>query len=205
MSNNTQLTRTKKYIISGCTVADGDELAANNLPAFWADSHFRLNWPNRTLEYHVIQVARRFPNNLLNERETKRHLKAVHPDTGRIVGYVRWILPAGFDASVWPEAVTPAVSEDDEAFFRRLALMADWSTGDMTDEPPSPVQRAENEILSQKTYIRRSFYYWASHVGHSRYTKTLTSLYRARLLSSASRQPGRRHRHAAGCERSERS
>lgn len=113
MSNNTN----KEYIISGCTVADGDALAANNLPAFWADPHFRLNWPNRTLEYHVIQIAKRFPNHLLTGRETRRHLKAVHPDTGRIVGYARWILPAGWelDASVtvWPEAVTPAVSEDD--------------------------------------------------------------------------------------------
>ena len=154
-SNNTQLTSTKEYIISGCTVADGDALAANNLPAFWADPSFRLNWPNRTLEYHVIQIAKRYPNNLLTGRETKRHLKAVHPDTGRIVGYVRWTLPAGFDASVWPEAVTPAVSEDDEAFFRRLISMADWSTGDTADEPIGPVQKAENEILSKKTYIRK--------------------------------------------------
>lgn len=156
MSNNTQLTSTRENIISGCTVADGDALAANNLPAFWADPHFRLNWPNRTLEYYVIQIAKRMPNNLLTGRETKRHVKAVDPDTGRIVGYVRWILPAGFDASVWPEAVTPAVSEDDQAFFRRLASMADWDTGDnATDEPISPVQKAENEILSKKTYIRK--------------------------------------------------
>lgn len=159
MLNNTQLTGTgtKEYITSGCTVADGDALAANNLPAFWADPHFRLNWPNRTLEYHVIQAAKRYPINLLTG-ETKRHVKAVHPDTGRIVGYVRWILPAAcdFDASVWPDAVTPAVSEDDEAFFRRLASMANWDTGDSTDEPSkiSPVQEAENEILSKKTYIR---------------------------------------------------
>lgn len=98
-------------------MADGDALAANNLPAFWADPHFRLNWPNRALEYHVIQISKRYPNKLLTGRETKRHLKAVDPNTGRIVGYVRWILPAGVDASVWPKGVTPAVSEDDEAFF----------------------------------------------------------------------------------------
>jgi hypothetical protein len=55
MSNNTQLSSTKEYTISGCTVADGDALAANNFPAFWVDPHFRLNWPNRTLEYYVIQ------------------------------------------------------------------------------------------------------------------------------------------------------
>lgn len=155
MSNNTQLTGTKEYIISGCTVADGDALAANNLPAFWADPHFRHNWPNRTLEYHVIQIAKRFPKNLLTGRETTRHVKAVDPDTGRIVGYVRWILPAECNASVWPQAVTPAVSEDDGAFFRRLASMADWTTGGTTDEPISEVQKAENEILSTKTYIRK--------------------------------------------------
>lgn len=159
MSNNTQLTSTKEpgYLISGCTVADGDALAANNLPAFWADPHFRLNWPNRTLEYHLIQIAKRFPHNLLTGRDTKRHLKAVDPDTGRIVGYVRWILPVGSGTSIWPEAVTPAVNKDDEAFFRRLASMADWDTGDTTasDGQISPVQKAEIEILSKKTYIRK--------------------------------------------------
>ncbi|KAH8673432.1 acetyltransferase [Xylariales sp. PMI_506] len=157
MSNDTQLTNTKEYIISGCTVADGDALIANNLPAFWADPHFRLNWPNRNLEYHVMQISKRFPKNMLTGRETKRHLKAVHPDTGRIVGYVRWLLPAGFDASVWPEAVVPAVSEEDEAFFRRLASMADWTTGDTADEPLSPRQKIENEILSKKTYIQLDY------------------------------------------------
>lgn len=145
---------TKAYLISGCTVADGDALAANNLPAFWADPHFRLSWPNRTLEYHVIQIAKRFPNRLLSGRETKRHLKAVDPETGRIVGYARWILPAGFDVSVWPEAVTPAVSSEDEAFYRRLATMVDWASGDAADEQVSPVKKAEDEILARKTYIR---------------------------------------------------
>ncbi|KAJ6438083.1 hypothetical protein O9K51_08672 [Purpureocillium lavendulum] len=157
MSNDAELTSTKECIISGCTVADGDALAANNLPAFWDDPHFRLNWTDRTLEYHVIQIAKRFPNNLLTGRETRRHLKAVHRDTGRIVGYVRWILPAEFDPSFWTEAVTPAVSEDDEVFFRRLASMADWDTGDTTYEPISPVQKAENEILSKKAYIQLDY------------------------------------------------
>lgn len=153
--NNTE------YTISGCTVADADALAANNLPAFWADPHFRSNWPGRSLEYHVIQVAKRFPNNLLTGRETKRHLKAVDPGTGRIVGYARWILPAGFQGvSVWPEAVTPAVSGDEGVFFRRLAGMADWDNGETAGggggggEPVDLVQEAEDEILSGKTYIR---------------------------------------------------
>lgn len=161
MSNSSKRlngTGTNEYIISGCTITDGDALAANNLPAFWADPHFRLNWPNRTLEYHVIQAAKRYPNNLLTGK-TKRHVKAVHAETGRLVGYVRWVLPTAcnFDASVWPEAVVPAVSEDDEAFFRRLASIADWRTGDAADGPSkiSPVQEAENEILSKKTYIRK--------------------------------------------------
>ncbi|KAJ4387364.1 hypothetical protein N0V93_007955 [Gnomoniopsis smithogilvyi] len=83
-------------------------------------------------------------------------MKAVHPDTGCIVGYVRWILPADYDA-VWPEAITPAVNEDDEAFYRRLASMADWSiTPDTPDEPISPTKKIENEILSQKTCIRQT-------------------------------------------------
>ncbi|KAJ4396143.1 hypothetical protein N0V93_000361 [Gnomoniopsis smithogilvyi] len=77
-------------IISCCTVTDGDAVAAKNLPGFWADPHFRQNWPTSPLEYYMIRITKRFLNNSLTGREIERHLKAVHPDTSRIVGYVRW-------------------------------------------------------------------------------------------------------------------
>lgn len=142
-----------KYTITGCTVADGDALAANNIPAFWANPHWRLDWRHRTLEYHVIQVAKRFPRRLLTSRETKRHQKAVDPDTGRVVGYARWILPPDY-AFAWPEAVVPAVSADDETFFNRIASTSHWDPDNRSDPLMVPIRKAENDILSRRTYIR---------------------------------------------------
>ena len=73
------------FVISQCRVADGAALAANSIPAFWADPNWVLAWRHRTLEYHVSQIALRFPRNLLNNRVALRHQKAVDLETGRIL------------------------------------------------------------------------------------------------------------------------
>ncbi|KAL2129169.1 hypothetical protein VTI74DRAFT_8122 [Chaetomium olivicolor] len=95
------------FTITHVTAADGPALARANIPAFWADRHWQLVWRHRTLEYHISQVALRYPRNLLRNRETARHQKAVDPVTGEILGYIRWSLPASH-ATV-PPAHTAAV------------------------------------------------------------------------------------------------
>lgn len=82
------------FVLSQCSVADGTALAANSIPAFWVDPHWVLAWRHRTLEYHISQIALRFPRNLLNNREALRHQKAVDTETSRILGYARWCLDA---------------------------------------------------------------------------------------------------------------
>lgn len=120
-----------KYTISGCTVADGAALSANNIPAFWADPHWVLTWRHRTLEYHILQVTRRFTRNLLNNRDTNRHQKAIDTGTGRLMGYARWHVPSEYATTpdgtpAWPEAVVPAISPEEEAEIRRIAETAHW-------------------------------------------------------------------------------
>jgi len=147
------------YTLSRCTVADGAELSANNIPAFWEDPHWILAWKHRTLEFHIEEVTKRFPRNLLNERTIKRHQKAIDPETGRIVGYARWYLPDAYAKNAdgtltWPEAVVPAVTVEEEAEFRRIASTVIWDPNNEADEDPDPVEETKKEILARKPYMR---------------------------------------------------
>lgn len=141
-----------QFAIAGCSVADADGLAASNIPAFWTDPRWRLAWPDRSLEYHVIQVAKHYPYRLLSNRESNRHQKAVENGTGRVVGYARWILPTDY-TTAWPDAVVPAVSVEDEAFYRRLQSSARMEPNEQTAPAETPAQKAKVEILSRKSYI----------------------------------------------------
>ncbi|KXH51148.1 acetyltransferase [Colletotrichum nymphaeae SA-01] len=153
---------TSKIIITGCTVADSHELTRNNIPAFWADSHGQLAWRHRTLECHIMQIAKRTPRNLISDPNTKRHQKAVDPVTGQIVGYARWILPASHaksfgGAPAWPDAVVPSVGQDEEAEIRRVAATAHWDPNEESDDLLVPIREAEDEILSRRAYMRLGY------------------------------------------------
>ena len=153
-------------IISQCSVTDGPALAANNIPAFWADPHWVLTWRHRTLEYHISQVALRFPRNMLNDRETFRHQKAVDLETGCILGYARWCLclqpshEINPDDSIpiWPEAQVPAVAPEKEAEIRRIAETATWDPNNDADELGDRVIALRKEVTPKKPHISKSIY-----------------------------------------------
>ncbi|KAJ5771757.1 Acyl-CoA N-acyltransferase [Penicillium odoratum] len=160
------------FIISQCCVADGPALAANSIPAFWADPHWVLAWRHRTLEYHISQIALRFPRNLLNNRERFRHQKAVDLETGRILGYARWCLPpsteinADDDTLVWAEAQVPAVEPEKEAEIRRIAETVIWDPNGDADELGDRVTALKKEVTPQTPHI--SLEYLAVHPDNQR-------------------------------------
>lgn len=128
------------FVLSRCSIADGTALAANSIPDFRADPPWVLAWRHRTLEYHVSQIALRFPRNLLNKRETLRHQKAVDLETGHILGYVRWCLPPSHErhpddgTPTWPEAQVPAAEPEKKAEIRRMAETVVWIPNNDTDK-----------------------------------------------------------------------
>ncbi len=152
------------FKISQVTIADSPALAANNIPAFWADPHWRLEWRHRTLDYHISQVALRYPRTLLRNRATARHQKAVDPASGEILGYVRWSLPESHSTittedgneegtPAWPEAVIPPVSKQQEDEISRVAATAVWDP-DLTSDPLlDGMRKIQEEILARKTYM----------------------------------------------------
>ncbi|KAJ5087580.1 Acyl-CoA N-acyltransferase [Penicillium angulare] len=160
------------FLISQCNVDDGAALAANSIPAFWADANWVLAWRHRTLEYHISQIALRFPRNLLNNRETLRHQKAVDVDTGRILGYARWSLPAAYakdpedDTPIWPEAQVPSVEPEKEAEIRRLAQTVVWDPNNDAEVLSEPIDALKKEVTPKTPYI--SLEYLAVHPDNQR-------------------------------------
>jgi len=139
--------------------------------------HWRLEWQHRTLEYHISQIALRYPRNLLRNRATARHQKAVDT-TGEIQGYVRWSVPAshatvvtekGKEEPAWPEAVVPNVSNEEEAEINRVAEKAVWDPSSVTDPLSEGPRVIEEEILSRKGYMGmlKSCVGLAGHPGHA--------------------------------------
>ncbi|KAH6624166.1 hypothetical protein B0J18DRAFT_427476 [Chaetomium sp. MPI-SDFR-AT-0129] len=182
------------FTLTQVTVADGPALAANNIPAFWADPHWRLEWRHRTLEYHISQVALRYPRTLIRNPDSSRHQKAVGVDTGEVLGYARWSIPVdavrstadgktdrsveggegvggveqgeGQTLVVWPEAMVPRVTPEEEAEIQRVAGTAVWDPDGATDPLLEPARKIEEEILARKTYMRLD--YLAVHPKHQR-------------------------------------
>lgn len=107
-----------------------------------------------------MQVAKRIPRNLLDNRDKNRHQKVVDPVTNRILGYARWILPEEFatkpgDTAAWPEAVVPAVSPEVEAEIRRVAATAVWDPNEDSDVLFGEVKALREPILAEKPYMRK--------------------------------------------------
>jgi hypothetical protein len=148
------------YKISHCTVADGPAIARNNVAAFWADPHSYSRWRHRTAEEHVAQVAKETPRDLLDDdRTTKRHQKAVDPETGALMGYARWKIPPSHavDADgglAWPEAVVPAVRPEEEAEIRRVADTAVQDASSESDESGAALRKVRMAVLERKSYMR---------------------------------------------------
>jgi hypothetical protein len=149
------------YTISHCTVADSAALTRNNISAFWEDPHYALSYRHRTLEQHISEVSKETPRNLLDNRTSKRHQKAIDPETGRLLGYSRWNipLPHATDADgtpEWPEAVVSAVGPEEEAEIGRIADTAVLHSNNEPDEWFVQVRETRKEILERKTYMRTS-------------------------------------------------
>jgi hypothetical protein len=82
------------YQIQVCTFSDAEALANNNVSAFWEDATWRLVWTRpghaEVPKEDLIRAAGlRMRNNLIMDRDARRHVKAVDGN-GEIVGYARW-------------------------------------------------------------------------------------------------------------------
>lgn len=107
------------FTISGVTYDDAPGVAKNNMTAFYqTDPHWRALWKSTPLEEIIEGTAARLPHAFSGEREKKRHMKAVENDSGRVVGYARWILPDNDGRISWPEALVREPTQDEADKFK---------------------------------------------------------------------------------------
>ncbi|KAH7015009.1 hypothetical protein EDB80DRAFT_706850 [Ilyonectria destructans] len=109
-----------------CTVDDGAALAKSNISAFWEQTWWSILWPNRTLDSIIEAAGARMPKLLLKERDIRRHQKVIDVESGEIVGYARWLLPASRKGE-WLEAQTPDVSDEEKRALNKPYERADWN------------------------------------------------------------------------------
>jgi hypothetical protein len=74
-----------------------------------------------------------------------------------VVGYCRWILPAGADAGLWPEAKVPRVSEEEEERLKTEYDGADWEYDHALDVLDEPQQEIKSRLFGAKNYFREYF------------------------------------------------
>lgn len=151
----------KRFRIEGCTISDSTALAYNNMTAFWTDPNWILMWHDTTCEKVIEQQERRMPANLLRDQVHLRHQKAVDIETGTVVGYARWRLPASGEVNlrdwqpdkVWPSACVPDVSptqrQHAEAEYEATPLSRDNAMDMLEDR----VQEMKEQLMKGKTYI----------------------------------------------------
>lgn len=95
--------------------------------------------------------------NLINERPSTRHQKAVDTN-GKIVGYARWSLPASrADLTIWPEALGPAVSKEEEEEIRKVAGAVVLGGQGNSGELDRPLGSISKGILARKEYLGMPF------------------------------------------------
>lgn len=147
-----------EYAITNCTVADAADVARHSMSAFWQDPNWRMLWRGTSLPFLIEQAAARGPRGLLRDRDRLRHYKAVDAGTGRLVGYIRWRLPAGRcrneDGSpAWGDGQIPDVSPAERAVYDRRAEAAWWETDPSGDVLDGPMIKMKNDLLGKKDYI----------------------------------------------------
>jgi hypothetical protein len=116
-----------------CRVEDGKYIAQSKVAAFWDEAWWRLSWTGRAKEYMIRGITDRSPKNLLTDRDIRRHQKAVHSETGDIVGYARWIMPEAHKDS-WLIAQTPDVSAEQKEIFTKRHAETEWDPRTDNDE-----------------------------------------------------------------------
>jgi hypothetical protein len=146
------------WTFSGCNVDDAAALAINNVGAFWGQPYWRQIWPaDAQLAYITEQSRKRMAAHvLLQDRDERRHEKAVDEDTGVVVGYARWLVPPPL-RSEWIDGQVPDVGENARKALEELADTAVWNVGVgtniNTDVLDDKIAATKSRILAEREFI----------------------------------------------------
>ncbi|KAL7933032.1 hypothetical protein V8C35DRAFT_306089 [Trichoderma chlorosporum] len=150
------------YALAPVSMSDSAALSRNNMSAFWEDPYWVQAWRDTTLEKHIETVTKRYPRRLISDRTTARHQKAIDPETGRLLGYARWVLPESHATTAsgeptWPEALGPLVGSEEEAEIKRIAEATPWNPNNDSDPLDQNVSEIKKELMKDKTFLLLEF------------------------------------------------
>ncbi|KAH8889620.1 acyl-CoA N-acyltransferase [Thozetella sp. PMI_491] len=142
-------------------LTDVPAMARNNFSAFWETYPWRINWgADITLDFLIEQLVKRGPNNLLKDREILRHIKAVDPQTGSFVGYLRFKLPPGHTRTAGGEPTLfdlqiPDVSPEERKHIKEVSDNAWW--GPIANGSDDKNIEIRARLLGEGTYIELDY------------------------------------------------
>ncbi|KAL6799952.1 hypothetical protein J3E68DRAFT_397018 [Trichoderma sp. SZMC 28012] len=146
------------YTLAPVNLSDAEDLSRNNISAFWQNPNWVLAWKHSTLEKQIDITTKRYPRRLISDHATARHQKAIDPQTERLVGYARWVLPDSYATTAdgeptWPEALGPVVSPEEAEEIKRIAEATPLNANNETDPLDNNVTKMKNEVLEGKTFF----------------------------------------------------
>ncbi|KAL8791650.1 MAG: hypothetical protein Q9195_005733 [Heterodermia aff. obscurata] len=149
------------FSVHPVTVSDAEALAPVMMGAWYENQQWVELWHEPSLSNITVACSRRLPWNLLNGRHEKRHEKAIDVETGRVIGYARWVLPPVLvERTAWLEAQVPDVNLEQRQLFEQ-----DFRT--LTDEKGNmrgikhelavyrsrPLEAASAEIMESGSFL----------------------------------------------------
>ena len=148
-----------RFSLQPCGPADASDIATVIMTAWNTNWHWRYRWEDLSLENLIERSTKRFPWNLVTEREIKRHQKAVDIATGEVVGYARWLLPPELaDKNVWSEAQVAEPSPKDRELFERdfrESPLPNAKSGEMIAFRAGGLEEAEKRVRVDDPFLSK--------------------------------------------------
>jgi hypothetical protein len=148
-----------RFVIAPCTFEDAEAIGKVNVYSFWTDDNWVLLWRGKTKEYVASQSARRAPQNLQKDSTYRRHQRVFDSETGRTVGYARWILPGrGLENpdNQWLSAKVPEYTKEQKLHAVQEFSAADWEWDHALDALDVKVLELKDRHVKGRTFIGKS-------------------------------------------------
>ena len=126
------------------------------------DPHWVFIWKDPSAKEIIARTTDRVPQNLVSERDTKRHQKVIDSETGRVVGYARWLLPPTLAdrGDVWLEAQVPEATADERASFEKRHRASTENGrpiglkgGELSRHRSAPLEAADARIMQDGPFL----------------------------------------------------
>lgn len=154
------------FEIQPCSAANALGLSTTMMEARLTDPHWAFLWEDPNPQDIIATGALRIPWNLATGRDTKRHQKVIDVETGRIVGFARWILPdcLAKQGNVWLEAQAPEGTQSEREAWQRQykentkgGRPIGMKSGELMSYRSAPLEVVDAQIMRDGPFLSNLF------------------------------------------------